>query len=112
MIVEIEAKFSCDDCGTEFVVGLDPAIDLPPGWTLYDAAEDAVRGGSEYRDGHGRADAVGSVGDDGRHYCDRCTRKRDGRQVVTSGPEDNPADDEPADKEEWEAWEKEQEGNR
>lgn len=76
MLVEIEAKFSCDDCGTEFIVRLDPAAVPEFGWTLFEEAEDAIRAGSEYRDGFERPGAIGSV-DDGRHYCDRCTLKHD-----------------------------------
>lgn len=77
MIVEIEAKFACDDCGTEFVVSLDPASQAPRGWTVFEIAEEAIRGGSEYRDGFERPGAIGSVSIHGRHYCDRCTLKHD-----------------------------------
>lgn len=80
MIVEIEAKFSCDDCGTEFIVTLDPAYDPPSEWTLFDVAVDAVRAGSHYRDGFDDPieTGCGSV-DEERHYCARCTKQRDKR---------------------------------
>ncbi len=78
MIIEIEAKFSCDDCGTEFFAPLDPAYDVPSGWSVMAVAEDAVRGGIGYSDGTERPyNGSGSVGYDGRHYCARCTRKYD-----------------------------------
>lgn len=77
MIIEIKAKFACDDCGTEFVVSLDPASEAPQCWTLFDIAEEAIRGGFEYRDEFERPGAIGSVRFDGRHYCDRCTLKHD-----------------------------------
>lgn len=78
MLVEIEAKFSCDDCGTEFFVTLDPAYVPPKGWSVFAVAEDKVRTGDSYYDyvdgmGHG----VGSLGEDGRHYCAKCTRRND-----------------------------------
>mgnify|MGYP003520882636 FL=1 len=80
MIVEIEAKFSCDDCGTEFIVTIDPAYVPPKEWSVFSIAEDAVRLGTTYRDGRdgdrSLADS-GSVDGDGRHYCAKCTRKRD-----------------------------------
>lgn len=79
MIVEIEAKFSCDECGTEFFASIDPAIVPAAGWSMFDVAEDAVRGGIGYYDGfddHPHGAPIGSV-DDGRHLCARCTRKND-----------------------------------
>lgn len=78
MIVEIEAKFACDDCGTEFIVRLDPGYDPPGDWTVMDVAEDAVRAGLWYEDATGGfPQGSGCVGDDGRHYCQRCTKKMD-----------------------------------
>lgn len=85
MIVEIEAKFSCDDCGTEFFVGLDPAYEPPAGWSIFAVAEDAIRGGQKYSDAVDYAHGgpwgpwkSGSV-EDGRHYCAQCTKKCDAR---------------------------------
>lgn len=78
MIVEIKAKFACDDCGTEFLVRLDPGYDPPDHWTVMDVAEDAVRSGMWYEDATGDyPQGSGCVGDDGRHYCQRCTSKMD-----------------------------------
>lgn len=76
MIVEIEAKFACDDCGTEFLVEIDPAYVAPAGWSTFAIAEDVIRGGLTYRDGVETEGGTGSV-EDGRHYCARCTKRRD-----------------------------------
>lgn len=77
MIVEIKAKFSCDDCGTEFFVGMDPAYEPPAGWSVFAIAEDAIRKGDSYEDATDALIGYGSVGSDGRHYCTRCTNKRE-----------------------------------
>ncbi len=86
MIVEIEAKFACDDCGTEFTVPVDPAKVAPAGWSMFAVAEDFIRGGMGYRDA---TDDVpvgsGSVGDDGRHYCARCTKRYDAIPATEGG---------------------------
>ena len=79
MILAIEAKFSCDDCGTEFFQPIDPASIAPAGWSMFDVAEDFVRGGIGYRDGTDDWTGSGSIGDDGRHYCARCTRGYDAK---------------------------------
>lgn len=82
MIVEIEAKFSCDDCGTEFFAPIDPAKIAPAGWSMLAIAEDFVRGGIGYTDGSDTGSdfiGSGSVGDDGRHYCAKCTRHYDAK---------------------------------
>jgi len=90
MLVEIKAKFSCDDCGTEFLVDLEPAYEPLAGISVFAIAEDAIRGGS-YEDA---VDVVqgpwrsGSVGDDGRHYCAECTLKHDARARKRKEPRD------------------------
>jgi hypothetical protein len=81
VIVEIEAKFSCDDCGTEFMVTLDPAYEPPSGWSIHAVAEDAIRQGLSYRDAQDVHFGLGLVGDDGRHYCDGCRKPRDESDV-------------------------------
>ena len=76
MIINIKAEFACDNCGTVFHVGLDPAYQAPATWTTFEVAEDAVRGGIDYEaEGH---DFVSSV-QDGKHLCGICTRKLDMR---------------------------------
>ena len=100
MLVEIKAKFSCDDCGTEFLVDLEPAYEPLAGISVFAIAEDAIRGGS-YEDavdvvqGPWRSGSVvqgpwrsGSVGDDGRHYCAECTLKHDARARKRKEPRD------------------------
>lgn len=83
MLVEIEAKFSCDECGTEFFVTLEPSYCPRAGLSVFAVAEDAIRGGTTYVDYMELKDdderGTGSVGDDGRHYCRRCTRQNDKR---------------------------------
>ena len=79
MIVEIKAKFACDDCGTEFLVPLDPAYEPPVGWSIFAVAEDAIRAGRGYEDATDQASGICSFGsvEDSRHYCARCTKRRD-----------------------------------
>lgn len=80
MIVEVKAKFACDDCGTEFFVRLDPAYDPPGDWTVFDVAVDQIRGGLWYEDGNEDPIETGSGSvEEERHYCARCTRKRDAK---------------------------------
>lgn len=43
MILEIRARFECDDCGMRFSVGLDPAHVPAPGASIFEVAEEAVR---------------------------------------------------------------------
>jgi hypothetical protein len=76
-LVEITAKFACDDCGTEFIVGLEPPYVPPPEWSVFAVAENAIRRGESYEDGTEATDGLGAVDDNGRHYCDRCRRKMD-----------------------------------
>lgn len=75
MLVEIQAKFSCDDCGTEFLVTMDPAYNPPEGWSVFDVAEDAVRGGLGYEDAHEPRSAYVGMVEDNRHLCGRCAEK-------------------------------------
>lgn len=76
MIIDIKAKFSCDDCGTEFIVGIDPGFVPPDKCSAFFIAEEAIRAGylGTYEDGHGET-AGGLVDDMGRHYCFRCSQK-------------------------------------
>lgn len=41
----IRATFDCDGCGHQFQVEMDPAGMRPKGWSLFEEAEDYVRGG-------------------------------------------------------------------
>jgi hypothetical protein len=77
MIIHVEAMFSCDDCGTKFTVKLDPAYEPPSGWSVFAVAEDKIRHGDSYEDATDVPYGIGSVGEDGRHYCARCTKRND-----------------------------------
>lgn len=82
MIIEVTAKFACDDCGTEFLIHLDPAYEPLHGWSVFEVAVDAIRQGNPgtYEDGIDRTTPLGSGSvDDERHYCEPCTKKRDAR---------------------------------
>lgn len=71
MLINIQATFACDECGDKFVVKLDPASTfIHDNWSLFDEAEDAVRGGV----------FVVPTGDptsvqDDEHLCGACTAK-------------------------------------
>lgn len=83
MIVEIQAKFACDDCGTEFFVNLDPGYYPPDEWSVCDVAEDSIRAGLTYEDAtDDKGFKSGSVESDGRHYCNRCTKRRDANDAT------------------------------
>lgn len=79
MIVKVEAKFSCDECGAQFTLALDPAYSPPGGWSVFDIAEDAIRSGRQYSDETGVICGLGGVDGDSMHYCDSCNSKRGGK---------------------------------
>ena len=69
----ITASIQCDDCGKNFRVSLDESARTPEGWTLFELAEDAVRGGVSTVDPIGQSTSV----QDGMMLCPTCTRERD-----------------------------------
>lgn len=72
----ILATIACDSCGAEFRVELDPAYNPPAGWSIWDVAVDAVRGGVE-------ADGTGSTSvQDGEMLCSSCTKERDEQRAT------------------------------
>ncbi len=73
-VVSIQSTVSCDGCGTHFKVDHDPAYKPPAGWSLFDVAEDAVRGG--YVLGSSLFDGSCSV-QNGSMLCIPCTRAAD-----------------------------------
>jgi hypothetical protein len=73
----IKAKIECDNCGSQFEVRLDPARNLPSGWSIFDFAEDAVRGG--YVVGKSIFDGSCSVQND-QMLCITCTRAADNQK--------------------------------
>lgn len=72
MLVDIVATFRCDSCNYRFRVRLDPAYVPPANWSLFEVAEDRVRG-----------DGDCSVDDwqkpTPHHLCQGCTRELDKR---------------------------------
>jgi hypothetical protein len=80
VIIEITAKFACDDCGTEFTVSIDPAEPIPALWSLFEVAEDACAGGRNYRDAkHPVLESGVSSVDGSRHLCHECTLTNDAK---------------------------------
>jgi len=74
MIIDIKAKFSCDRCGREFTLKIDPVDNIPADWSMFDKAVDAIRGSYGYEDGEGSYGRYAST-DGERHYCHPCTDK-------------------------------------
>lgn len=72
-IAIILATITCDGCGKQFKVELDPAYTPPPKWSLFDVAEDAVRGGHIHQGG---ITDFCSVQDD-KMLCTPCTNAAD-----------------------------------
>lgn len=70
-ILLIRATVDCDGCGKQFHTELHNADKLPDGWTLFELAEDYVRGGNCVEGG------LCSVYHD-MHLCPQCTTVADG----------------------------------
>lgn len=68
----INATIECDGCGGRFTVDIDAAYKPPAGWSEWDVAVDAVRGGSD-----------GTSVQGGFTLCEKCTKTCD-----AYGPED------------------------
>lgn len=78
MLNGIRAYFTCDRCDQTFTVQLDPPYVPPEGWTMYDVAEDAVRGSSGYggplsKSGVEGCSSIWQKTGKWRHLCGRCT---------------------------------------
>lgn len=74
MILNIQAKFVCDTCGDRFSVSIDPADSVPANWSMFEKAEDAIRGGRGYKDAGGEFPTrTGSVFGE-LHLCHDCTK--------------------------------------
>lgn len=71
-IVSIRAAVECDECGRRFKVDLEEAYQPPAGWSLFDCAVDAVRGGVAHDLGEGSTSVQS-----GRALCVHCTREAD-----------------------------------
>lgn len=76
-VIKIRAYIECDECGAQFSVGMDPTDKPNKDWSLWDMAEDAVRGSVEYEDKLWQYGLVSSV-QNGKMLCKDCTTKADG----------------------------------
>ena len=72
-LLKMTATFACDGCGETMVAEMEAAYVPPPGWAIFDIAEDALRGGM------GAGLVMTSV-QDGKHLCAACTRAADALQ--------------------------------
>jgi len=77
-VIKIRAFIECDECGAQFSVALDPADPTPDGWTLWELAEDAVRGSVNYEDKTWHSGLSSSVQND-KMLCKDCTAKEDAK---------------------------------
>ena len=81
-LINVVAEFGCDFCGRQFVVSIDPAPDVPDGWSTFDVAVDAVRGAVGYRsDDAGLSSVVGEF----EVLCATCTRVNDQKGLEDGG---------------------------
>lgn len=69
-LIRVEAVFSCDECGKQISTMLDESYKPPVGWSVFDVAEDALRGG-----GGSLAELTSVVGNE--HLCSECTLVKD-----------------------------------
>jgi len=83
----IEAVIHCDGCGCEFSVEMDAAYNPPKGWSLFDAAIDAIRGGLRGTIGPRGTPSIQG----GYHLCPACTRTVDA--IETAGDRNATADE-------------------
>lgn len=64
-LLSIVAKFSCDECGSQFNASVDESYEPPPGWAMFDVAVDAIRS------------SLWESVDNDKHLCRVCTEKAD-----------------------------------
>jgi len=80
-LMHVRATFRCDGCGRAFMFEITPDTKLPADWTLFEEAEDCLRGGSflayvgEKRSG--RREHLFSSLQSGHHLCPDCTSRID-----------------------------------
>jgi hypothetical protein len=73
-LIEVRANFLCDGCGRPFNIRIEPPYVPPEGWSVFDVAEDAVRGSIDYVGPKNEDGTRGSSSvQDGRHLCGLCT---------------------------------------
>ncbi len=71
MIIDIIATFSCDRCGREFGVEIDPASPCRDGMTVFEIAEDHICAGKSINEDY----CCSMQGDN--HLCGKCTEEAD-----------------------------------
>ncbi len=82
-VLDITARVECGGCGGHFRVNIDPAGKTPEGWTIFDKAVDAVRGGDAVRinlSGQANPKSCDDGSSSVQHgwlLCGACTRKVD-----------------------------------
>jgi len=78
-VLGIEALIECDSCGARFRVEMEASYTPPAACSLWDVAQDAVRGGVASGAGMG----AGCSLQGGQMLCELCTEERD---ATASGP--------------------------
>lgn len=86
-LVNVKAMFSCDGCGSQFYVGMDPAVRLTPDHSaVMDLAEQAMGGDGfcgyvnhNVQEDHKRGRRLGTMAtlQHGHHLCPSCTHRVD-----------------------------------
>lgn len=71
-LLAIRAFMTCDGCGSRMSFDLDPAGKVTVGWSLFDKAIDACRGGLDREQ-----DGLSSVQGSDKCLCASCTREVD-----------------------------------
>jgi hypothetical protein len=75
-LIHIRAHFDCDECGKQFSVGIAADYVPPEKWSMFDVAEDSVRGSVDYEEKGWDGGLCSSV-QNNKHLCKDCTRKAD-----------------------------------
>lgn len=75
-LIHIRAHFECDECGKQFSVGIAADYVPPAKWSMFDVAEDSVRGSLDYEEKGWDGGLCSSVQNE-KHLCKDCTKKAD-----------------------------------
>lgn len=73
----VRARVECEACGKGFTVALDSGLDCPLGWSVFDLAKDAVRGGEIVEEAGKRIELKSSSVQDDKMLCGACTDDAD-----------------------------------
>lgn len=71
-VIAIRAYIECDACGQSFSVAIDESSTVPTGWCMWDVAQDAVRGGVDYREPSGTPLLAFSAVEQEKMLCFQC----------------------------------------